>query len=339
MQSATDWLAGLSPWPADGFGTGRMLELLERLDNPQRSFEAIHVVGTKGKSTAARRLAATIGGRAYTSPHVSGWHERLQTDPAGLEAAIARVRADAEAVGATQFETLTAAAFLDFALGGVKAAAVEAGLGGRHDATNVIGARVVLLTNVGLEHTDVLGDTREQIAAEKLAVAAPGAIVVLPDDEFAELVPEAEVRIGSAREAAAAFLGHAVELAEAALPGRFEVHGREVRDGAHTPDAAEWLLERLPERDYVVVASILEDKDATGILERLARAGDSLVATTSSNDRALPAAALAERGRASFASIAEIDDPVAALDYARSLGRPVLVTGSLYLLADLAGKA
>src|SRR5207245_9286339 len=129
--------------------------------------------------------------------------------------------------------------------------------------------------------------------------------VGLPDDGCAGLVPGAGVRIGGAREAAAAFLGHAVELAEAALPGRFEVHGREVRDGAHTPDAAEWLLERLPERGYVVVASILEDKDATGILERLARAGDSLVATTSSNDRALPAAALAERGRASFASLAE----------------------------------
>jgi dihydrofolate synthase/folylpolyglutamate synthase len=339
MQSAVDWLAGLSPWPTDGFGTDRMLVLLARLDHPQRSFDAIHVVGTKGKSTAARRLAATIGGLAYTSPHVSGWHERLQTDPAGLEAAIARVRADAEAVSATQFETLTAAAFLDFKERGIESAAIEAGLGGRHDATNVIDARVVLLTNVGLEHTEVLGSTREAIAAEKLAVAAPGATVVLPDDEFAGLVPGADVRVGGAREAAEAFLGRPVELADASLPGRLEVRGREVRDGAHTPEAADWLLERLPEPGgYVVVASILEDKDAPGILERLARAGDTLVATRSSNGRALPAAALAERGRTAFASVAQFDVPAEALDYARGLGRPVLVTGSLYLLADLAGK-
>ena len=339
MQSAVEWLAGLSPWPADGFGTGRMLKLLDRLDHPERAFESIHVVGTKGKSTASRRLAATIGGLAYTSPHVSGWHERLQTDPAGLEAAVRRVRADAEAVAATQFETLTAAAFLDFKQRGAKAVAVEAGLGGRHDATNVIGARVVLLTNVGLEHTDVLGPTREAIAAEKLAVVGPGATVVLPDGEFEHLAPGAVVRFGGAREAAEAFLGHPVELAEASLPGRLELREHEVRDGAHTPDAAEWLLERLPERgEYVVVASILEDKDAGGILERLARAGDSLVATTSSNPRALPAAAVAARGRESFGTVAEIEDPADALDYARGFGRPVLVTGSLYLLADLAGK-
>ena len=88
----------------------------------------------------------------------------------------------------------------------------------------------------------------------------------------------------------------------------------------------------------MVVASILEDKDAARILGRLASAGDALVATRSSNDRALPAAALVEAGRGSFRTVAQVDDPAEALDYARGLGRPVLVTGSLYLLADLAGK-
>ena len=92
MHSATRWVSSLSPWPADGFGLERMRELLARLGNPERELDTIHVVGTKGKSTAARRLAATIGGRAYTSPHVSGWHERLQTDPDGFERAIERVR-------------------------------------------------------------------------------------------------------------------------------------------------------------------------------------------------------------------------------------------------------
>lgn len=340
-QSAVDWLESLSPWPKDGFGTGRMRALLERLGNPERAFEAIHVVGTKGKSTAARRLAATIGGRAYTSPHVEGWHERLQTDPEGFVRAVERVRPAAEALGATQFETLTAAAFADFAAEGVRAAAVEAGLGGRHDATNVIDAGVVLLTNVGLEHTEILGDTREAIAREKLAVAGPDAVVVLPDREFAHLVPNREVRIGGAREAAAAFLGREVELAEASLPGRFDVRGREVWDGAHTPDAADWLLARLPEPgDYVVVASILADKDADGILERLARAGRRLVATQSSNPRALPAAGLAAAAGAYFSAVETIADPRAAraraLAWAGTAGR-VVVTGSLYLLADLSG--
>jgi dihydrofolate synthase/folylpolyglutamate synthase len=336
MPSATDWLESLSPWPTEGFGTERMLELLDRLDNPQRSFEAVHVVGTKGKSTAARRIAATIGGLAYTSPHVSGWHERLQTDEAGFERAIRRVRGAAEELGATQFETLTAAAFADFAARGAEAAAIEAGLGGRLDATNVIGARVVLLTNVALEHTDVLGDSRELIAAEKLAVAGPGAVVVLPDEEFAGLVPGNELRMGGAREAAEAFLGRPAELADASLPGRLELRDGEVRDGAHTPDAVEWLLDRLPEpHDYVIVASILGDKDTDGILERLARAGRTLVATTSSNERALPAGEVAARGRTWFEVVEMVNDPSEALRRARTLGPRVLVTGSLYLLADL----
>src|SRR5437588_9350219 len=199
---ATHWLESLSPWPTEGFGTQRMRALLDRLGNPQRRFEAVHVVGTKGKSTAARRIARTIGGAAYTSPHVSGWHERLDTDAAGFERAVERVRSAAEELGATQFEVLTAAAFADFAERGVRAAAIEAGLGGRLDATNVIDARVVLLTNVGLEHTGVLGDTREAIAREKLAVARLEAVVVLPDEEFAHLAPNNDVRVGGAREAA-----------------------------------------------------------------------------------------------------------------------------------------
>src|SRR5207253_10251720 len=114
---------------------------------------------------------------AYTSPHVSGWHERLDTDPAGFERAVERVRAVAERLGATQFETLTTAALAEFAETGVDVAVVEAGLGGRLDATNVLDAEVVVLTNVSLEHTQVLGETREAIAREKLAVAGPAATV------------------------------------------------------------------------------------------------------------------------------------------------------------------
>ncbi|HVU76113.1 MAG TPA: hypothetical protein VHC67_00930 [Gaiellaceae bacterium] len=334
--SAVAWLESLSPWPTDGFGTERMRALLERLGNPQRALDTVHVVGTKGKSTATRRIARTIAGPAYTSPHVAGWHERLDTDPDGLERAVGRIRPDAEALGATQFEAITAAALADFA-GRADVAAIEAGLGGRHDATNVIDARVVLLTNVGLEHTDVLGDTREAIAAEKLAVAGPEATVVLPDDEFRHLVSGA-ARLGGAQEAVDAFLGRHVPLAEASLPGRLEIRAGEVRDGAHTPEAVDWLLERLPRPlDYVVVASILGDKDAAGILDRLAQAGRTLVATASSNARALPADAVAELGRSRFEVVETVPDPGAAVARAHALGGEVLVTGSLYLLADLAG--
>jgi dihydrofolate synthase/folylpolyglutamate synthase len=319
-----------------------MQALLERLGHPERSYDAVHVVGTKGKSTAARTVAALLraeGRRAaaYTSPHVSGWWERLETDPAGFRAALERVRADAEAVGASQFEIVTAAAFADFASRGVETAVVEAGVGGRLDATNVVDARVVLLTNVGLDHVELLGDTREAIAREKLAVAGAAATVVLPDTEFAALVPGRRVLLGGAREAASAWRGRAGAAEGAArLPGRLELRPGEVRDGAHTPEAVDWLLTRLPEPGpYVIVASLLADKDVDGILRRLARAGSTLVATRSSNARALPAAELAQRAEGVFDRVEAVDDPAAAVERARAIGSPLLVTGSLYLLADL----
>ena len=169
-----------------------MRALLARLGDPQLRYEAEHVVGTNGKSTTTRlteALLADAGLRvgAYLSPHVRGWSERIRIDgaEADFEAAVARVRPHAEQ--ATQFEVVTAAALLAFAEAAVDVAVVEAGLGGRHDATNVLRSRVVVLTNVALDHMDVLGDTREAIAAEKLAVVQPGCTVVLGDREWEEL--------------------------------------------------------------------------------------------------------------------------------------------------------
>ena len=209
--TATDWVASLDPWPEE-FGLDRMRALLAALGDPQRAFPSIHVVGTNGKSTATRTIAELLRAEglragAYTSPHVSGWHERLDCDPASFERAVARVRGSAEQLGATQFEVLTAAALAEFAEAGVDVAVVEAGLGGRLDATNVVDAPVVQLTNVALEHTEVLGDTPEEIAKEKLAVAHAARVVVMSDNTFEHLVPAgATAVVGGAKEAAEAFL-------------------------------------------------------------------------------------------------------------------------------------
>jgi dihydrofolate synthase/folylpolyglutamate synthase len=341
--SATAWVESLSPWP-ETFGLDRIRALLTELGDPQRAYRSVHVVGTKGKSTATRTVAAYLESAglrtgAYTSPHVSGWGERIQVGEADVdfERAVGRVRPAAERVGATQFEVLTAAALAEFAAAGVDAAVVEAGLGGRLDATNVVGAEVVLLTNVGREHTKVLGDTLAEIAQEKLAVAHAARIVVLPDNTYAAFVPAgARIELGGAREAAEGFVGRPLsEDIDITLPGRLERRGLEVWDGAHTPEAVEWLLPRLPAQDYVLCVSLLADKDVDGILERLAAAGKKLVATQSSNPRALPAAAVAERAQPHFERVEIEPVPADALARARSLSPRVLVTGSLYLLADL----
>ena len=341
--TAVEWLDAMSPWPRDGFGLERMRALLAELGDPQDAYPAIHVVGTNGKSTATVTieqllLAERLSVGATISPHVASWSERIRIDGAesDFEVVVERVRTVAERLQATQFEIVTAAALTAFADAGVDVAVVEAGLGGRYDATNVLRTRVVLLTNVGLDHTDVLGDSLEAIATEKLAVAPLDAIVVLPDDTFAYLVPGREVRIGGARAAAEAFAGHAIAAEpHVALPGRFEHREGEIRDGAHNPDGARHLVEQLDGNDHTVVASILADKDVDAMLRILRRAGRRLVATTSSSARALPAGDLAELARAHFDHVEVVDVPLAALARAHELGEPVLVTGSLYLLGDL----
>ena len=346
----SEWLESLSPWPEE-FGLGRMRALLAALGEPQRAYPAIHVVGTNGKSTATRRSAAFlqregIRAGAYTSPHVAGWSERIQVDgeDADLEPALRRVRGPAERLGATQFEVLTAAALAEFAAAGVDVAVVEAGLGGRLDATNVLAAPVVALTNVALDHTQVLGDTREAIAAEKLAVVTPGATVVLGEPEWEPLARgRGAGRIVRAQDvapaAAEAFLGRPLGgEVEIDLPGRFDVVGEDVFAGAHNPAGVEWLVARLPRRDYVVVASMLADKDVDAMLQSLARAGRILIATASGSPRSLPAAELARRGDRLFEAVEAVADPGQALARGRELagaGGAVLVTGSLYLLADL----
>jgi len=342
--TASEWLDSLSPWPPDGFGLERMQALLRELGDPQNAYPAIHVVGTNGKSTAAIAieqllLADGLSVGSTISPHVSGWSERIRIEgeDADFEDAVASVREAAERLDATQFEIVTAAALAAFARARIDVAVVEAGLGGRLDATNVLRSRVVLLTNVAFEHTDVLGDTLEDIAREKLAVAQPESIVVLPDETYAHFVPGREVVIGGPREAAEAFVGHAIDAdPEVSLPGRLERRADEVRDGAHNPHGVEYLLERLPPGDYTLVVSILADKDADAMLSELARAGTRLVATRSSSARALPPAEVAEVGRRHFDHVEAIDDPLEALARAHELGEPVLVTGSLYLLGDIA---
>jgi dihydrofolate synthase/folylpolyglutamate synthase len=354
-------LAGLSPWPEE-FGLGRMRALLADLGEPQRRYPAVHVVGTNGKTSTTLMTAALLRGEglrvgAYISPHVRSWAERIQVDgrDAELEAALERVRS--HAAGATQFEVLTAAALAEFAVREVDVAVVEAGLGGRLDATNVLDARVVVLTNVALEHTDVLGDTREAIAAEKLAVIRTGAHVVLGEPEWepaARAAGAASVEVMSrsnlalAVAAAEAFLGHAVDPAaaeEVQVPGRLErrsEHPLEIWDGAHNLAGIGYLLPRVPARDYTIVVSILSDKNVDGMLRALTALGRTLLATQSPNARALPAAELARLAEPHFERVETIPEPAAAVARARELAGPdgaVLVTGSLYLLAALSVDA
>jgi dihydrofolate synthase / folylpolyglutamate synthase len=187
------------------FGLDRIRRLMTALGSPQRRFHTVHVVGTNGKTSTTRMCAAILerhGLRtgAYLSPHLVSYAERVQVGERDLSgsafaAAVARAAWAAERVNhtlaaddhVTQFELLTAAALWALAERGVEVAVVEAGLGGRYDATAVVESQVTALTNVGLEHTRWLGPTVRDIAAEKLAVLRPGSTLALG----ADLAPDA----------------------------------------------------------------------------------------------------------------------------------------------------
>src|SRR6266568_2149414 len=337
MPSAVEFVESLSPWPKDGFGLERIQALLAGLADPQLRYPSIHVVGTNGKSTVTRTIEALLAGAglsvgSYLSPHVRGWSERIRVrgEEADFEAAIERVRAEAERLEATQFEVLTAAALAAFAEAGVDVAVVEAGLGGRHDATNVLATRVVVLTSVALDHMDVLGDTREAIAAEKLAVVQPGCTVVLSEPEWRELAEEngaaavvvtGRSNLALAVAAAESFLDRPVDPHAAdgvALPGRLERRGErplEIWDGAHNLAAVGWLLPRLPSAPpggWTIVCSILRDKRPGMMLEALSVLGPTLVATESRNGRALPADELAALASAHFDRAEAVSEPTIA---------------------------
>jgi len=279
-----------------------MYKLSTALGMPQHRFASIHVVGTNGKSSVTRMTAALLEAHglragACVSPHPTRWSERVllggkTIDAAAFATAVERVAQAAETVNrsldggevVTQFELATAAAFVAFAAARVDAAVVEAGLGGRLDATNTIPSKVTVLTSIGLDHTAWLGETELEIAAEKLAVLRDHTTLVLgrvspavgdlarrtAEERGATLIvapeepaPGVELRVAGAFQrrnfalaeaAARAFLGDldpekaAAVAASLTVPGRLEQVADDpitFIDVAHNPDGAAALAEAL----------------------------------------------------------------------------------------------
>ncbi|HKO36887.1 MAG TPA: cyanophycin synthetase [Solirubrobacterales bacterium] len=280
-----------------------MRRLTTALGLPQHRFASIHVVGTNGKSSVTRMTAALLEAHglragACVSPHADRWSQRTliggeEVEETAWARAVEQVARAAEGVdrtleegeAVTQFEAATAASFVAFANARVEVAVVEAGLGGRLDATNTIPSKVTVLTSIGLDHTEWLGESEVEIATEKLAVLRDQTTLVLgaasprveelaariAGERGARLVrapadPGPGVRLRApgefqrrnfaiARTAAEAFLGRldgelAKQVAASlAVPGRLEqiaAHPPVYVDAAHNPDGAAALARSLP---------------------------------------------------------------------------------------------
>jgi dihydrofolate synthase / folylpolyglutamate synthase len=317
-------------------GLERMRRLCMLLGMPQNRFASIHVVGTNGKTSVARMAAALLEAHgvatgAYVSPHITSWRERIliRGEPISEEAfteALERAEQSAQVADrsageegpVTQFELLTAAAFIAFAAARVQYAVIEAGLGGRLDATNVIPSQLTVLTSVGYDHTEWLGETLEEIAAEKVAVLLDHTTLLVgevPDQVAPVIRSEVERKhatssyVSSAGEgrfgyqlknfllaisAASEVLGELDEDAVQGVQRRFQsgeltIPGRLQRvpgdppmifDAAHNPQGALALAAAIePGENVVCCLAILEGKDAGGIVNGLAPAVSRFVCT------------------------------------------------------------
>ncbi|MEX0581118.1 MAG: folylpolyglutamate synthase/dihydrofolate synthase family protein [Mycobacterium sp.] len=422
--------------------TARISALMELLGSPQRSYPAIHIAGTNGKTSVARMIDALLTaldrrtGRT-TSPHLQSAIERIAIDnhpisPARyvetyceIEPFVLMVDAQSQAgefgpdgPAMSKFEVVTAMAFAAFADAPVDIAIVEVGMGGRWDATNVIEAPVVVITPIGLDHTEFLGETIAEIAAEKAGVISaprgefiavdtvavigrqtPEAMEVLladavraeaavarEDSEFAVLSRNVAVggqlldlqglggvypdiflplhgehqahNAAMALAAVEAFFGAGPQrqldvaavragFAATVSPGRLERMRNSPAvfiDAAHNPAGAQALATALSEefefRFLVGVLSVLDGKDADGILSALEPVLNMLVVTDNGSGRALDVESLALRAEEVFGSdrVVRASTLPDALEVATALvedepqgysGSGIVVTGSV----------
>jgi dihydrofolate synthase/folylpolyglutamate synthase len=274
------------------FGLERTRELLEFLGNPERRFKSIHVAGTNGKGSVVAMCDAILREKGlkvgrYTSPHLIDFRERVLVNGEPISEAdvlrfLERTTALSERIGATFFELTTALAFSHFAEAGVDIAVIETGLGGRLDSTNVLQPEVAVVTSIGLDHTDLLGDTLEKIAAEKAGIFKTGAPAIIGErasgvrqeledaaraagaSDVITVTGSSDLRLSLA----GAHQGHNAAIAIAAvgalppdlrpnaaqigqglrkvfLPGRFQRAGKYLLDVAHNPDAAALLAKTI----------------------------------------------------------------------------------------------
>lgn len=182
---------------ADAYKPGleRIAEFCHYLGNPQRNYYTIHVAGTNGKGSVSHILASVLheaGYRVglYTSPHLKDFRERIKVDGEMIPKQkvvnfVDSNRQKMEELGLSFFEMTTAMAFDHFAYSDVEVAVIETGLGGRLDATNLIVPLLSVITNIGLDHTSLLGDTIEQIAREKAGIIKKSVPVVVGEADAA----------------------------------------------------------------------------------------------------------------------------------------------------------
>jgi dihydrofolate synthase/folylpolyglutamate synthase len=191
------------------FGLANMLELSNFFSHPERNYPTIHIAGSNGKGSVTTKIAKAYefsGKRIglYTSPHLSTYRERISIngvfiEPWEVEKTLNEIMTAAEenSIPATFFELTTLLAFCYFAEKNVDLAVIETGLGGRFDATNIVTPLLSIITSISLEHTEILGNSLEEIAYEKAGIIKPGVPVIVGPRVPLQPVSDLAGRLGS----------------------------------------------------------------------------------------------------------------------------------------------
>ncbi len=365
-------------------GLERIENILHQLGVPQDGFRSIHIAGTNGKGSVAAMLSSILtkaGYRTglYTSPHLVDYTERVRIDEKDISRvkfanAVAEVKKAIERLphnDLTEFEVLTAAAFLLMAEEKVDIAIIEVGLGGRLDATNVITPILSVITNIDYDHMDVLGNSIISIAKEKAGIIKDGVPVVVGPTRGLNIIKnickqkDSKLTIARGRASIKSPLegGHQVintsitmaavkELGELGFdighrsavqglkstrwPGRLQIISRKplmILDGAHNPAGAKALRAYLSTlgKKITFVIGMQNNKDIDRYVRMLKPLAERFYVVQSSNPGAISKHELAKM-IGSKAIVAK--DIKSALKIAKIQGLPVCVTGSLYLIGD-----
>jgi len=361
------------------FGLETMRDLAGRLGNPQNSLRFLHIAGTNGKGSVAAMCAAVLRAAGYrtglyTSPHLVSFCERFQVNgtpivPADVVRLVERIAPLRLACARepTYFETVTAIALEYFREQQVDIVVWETGLGGRLDATNIVTPAVAVITSIGFDHMQYLGDTLAKIAFEKAGIIKTGIPTVTVRQEPAamqvirevardcgSLLTEVDTPVSFEPPLAGAHqrwncaVAHAAlraggfvfteeqwqtGLAQTVWPGRFQVIGDVVLDGAHNPAGAAVLAatlrERFPGRPVLLIIGVLKDKDYRHVCETLAPAARRVVCVPVRNERTLPPTELVKQFPAAMIA-ADVREALAKCQP----GELAVVTGSLFLVGE-----
>lgn len=360
-------------------GLERIKELAAELGQPQNFYRTIHVAGTNGKGSVCAMLAEMLKASGlkvglFTSPHLESYCERIKINGVNISESdfaemIFRVK-DCNVV-ATHFEVLTAAAFLYFKEQAVDVAVIEVGLGGLYDSTNIITPELSIITNVALDHENILGDL-DNIALNKAGIIKPNiptvtgatgkpleiirAVTEEKNSPLYEVTAPANVNVNLRGDyqkfnaavaiKAAEVLGlndSAIEtgLANVEWAGRFEVvetsKGVVVIDGAHNPHGAAALRQSLdetfPNGRRVWLFGVLRDKDFDAMIKILFRADDMVIVTPPDSERAASAETICKILRGRGVECLAVEDNAEAVKRLMNAGGDVkIIAGSLYLI-------